>query len=410
MKKILSLVLALITLLFCLVGCDNSKDIVLTDEDIHTDYAGVYLTLSSVDDSGEHKKLNAVWHNETFKEVTYGEGYKIEYLQDGEWKSVLKGEHIVSSIANLLKAKGTNEKSYSTELFDLSKEGTYRLISDFSLGDGKMYNTWVTFEVKKASTDKLDNIQPGGTDVHDAFDIRISWANWLDGTTVDEGCLNFDQLAISSVHHIPLHKFSSRSELDAFKARFGEDNSFDDGYNGKSFNENTADYDDAFFSENDLFLVYVDANSGSLQFDVNSIFNDGNSFGIYVHQTNNPECVTDDMAGWFITVAVPKSATENCTSFDAIMGYGLKHSLTVIDESGHLVDVNAPKEYYAGEVVTLKGELVYDTYLTFYVDDVRIHVEQENVDNYLYYSFVMPSKDTTVVCKLVSVSPPPAPQ
>ena len=320
MKKILSLVLALITLLFCLVGCDNSKDIVLTDEDIHTDYAGVYLTLSSVDDSGEHKKLNAVWHNETFKEVTYGEGYKIEYLQDGEWKSVLKGEHIVSSIANLLKAKGTNEKSYSTELFDLSKEGKYRLISDFSLGDGKMYNTWVTFEVKKASTDKLDNIQPGGTDVHDIFDIRISWANWLDGSTVDEGCLNFDQLAISSVHHIPLHKFSSRSELDAFKARFGEDNSFDDGYNGKSFNENTADYDVAFFSENDLFLVYVDANSGSLQFDVNSIFNDGNSFGIYVHQTNNPECVTDDMAGWFITVAVPKSATASCTAFDAIFG------------------------------------------------------------------------------------------
>ena len=254
------------------------------------------------------------------------------------------------------------------------------------------------------------NAIPGGTDVHDVFDIRISWANWLDGTTVYEGCLNFDKMAISSVNHIPLHKFSSRSELDAFKARFGEDNSFDYGYNGKSFNENTADYDDTFFEANNLFLVYVDANSGSLQFDVNSIFNDGQSFCIYVNQTNNPENVTDDMAGWFITVAVPKAATEQCTAFDAVMGYGLKHSLTVIDESGHLVDVNAPKEYYAGEVVTLKGELVYDTYLTFYVDDVRIDVEQENVDNYLYYSFVMPSKDTTVVCKLVSVSPPPAPQ
>ena len=157
MKKTLSLVLAIITLLFCLVGCNNSKEIVLTDEDIHTDYAGVYLTLSSVDDSGEHKKLNAVWHNETFKEVTYGEGYKIEYLEDGEWKSVLKGEHIVMSIAYLLEAKGTKEKSYSTELFDLSKEGTYRLISDFSLGDGKMYNTWVTFEVKNTSKETTNN-------------------------------------------------------------------------------------------------------------------------------------------------------------------------------------------------------------------------------------------------------------
>ena len=157
MKKVISLVLSLITLLFCLVGCNNSKEIVLTDEDIHTDYAGVYLTLSSVDDSGEHKKLNAVWHNETFKEVTYGEGYKIEYLEDGEWKSVLKGEHIVMSIAYLLEAKGTKEKSYSTELFDLSKEGTYRLISDFSLGDGKMYNTWVTFEVKNTSKETTNN-------------------------------------------------------------------------------------------------------------------------------------------------------------------------------------------------------------------------------------------------------------
>ena len=157
MKKVISLALALITLLFCLVGCDNSKEIVLTDEDIHTDYAGVYLTLTAIDDSDEHIQLKTVWHNETFKEVTYGEGYKIEYLQDGEWKSVLKGEHIVSSIANLLKAKGTNEKSYSTELFDLSKEGTYRLISDFSLGDGKMYNTWVTFEVKNTSNETTNS-------------------------------------------------------------------------------------------------------------------------------------------------------------------------------------------------------------------------------------------------------------
>ena len=157
MKKTLSLILALITLLFCLVGCNNSKDIVLTDKDIHTNYAGVYLSLSSVDDSGEHKKLNVVWHNETFKEVTYGEGYNIEYLEDGEWKSVLKGEHFVMSIGYLLKAKQTNEKSYSTELFDLSKDGTYRLISDFSLGDGKMYNTWVTFEVKNKSKETTNS-------------------------------------------------------------------------------------------------------------------------------------------------------------------------------------------------------------------------------------------------------------
>ena len=177
MKKVISLVLSLITLLFCLVGCNNSKEIVLTDEDIHTDYAGVYLSLSSVDDSGEHKNLNVVWHNETFKEVTYGEGYNIEYLEDGEWKSVLKGEHIVMSIGYLLKAKQTNEKSYSTELFDLSKDGMYRLISDFSLGDGKMYNTWVTFEVKNKSKETINNGNKKLVDLNKYSDMMV------DGTT-----------------------------------------------------------------------------------------------------------------------------------------------------------------------------------------------------------------------------------
>ena len=203
------------------------------------------------------------------------------------------------------------DKTYSLNFHNIIENGVEYLTDTNELQD--------KVRVLAKSYSDVDAV-PGGTDVHDAFDIRISWANWLEGTTVYEGCLNFDQLAISSVHHIPLHKFGSRAELDAFKARFGEDNSFDYGYNGKSFNENTADYDDAFFGENDLFLVYVDANSGSLQFDVNSIFNDGNCFSIYVNQTNDPEVVTDDMAGWFITVAVPKSATERCTTFDAIFG------------------------------------------------------------------------------------------
>lgn len=277
MKKSLSLVLVMITLLLCLVGCNNSKKFVLTVEG-----GEEYL----------YEKLNRKY-------------------EAGE--QVVVKTHILTDVSLTVYMNnislGTGEAIKTNDQYT-HWEYYFTMPSE---------DVTLTFDVKDGFL--VDTIQPGGTDVHDAFDIRISWANWLDGTTVYEGCLNFDKMAISSVHHIPLHKFSSRSELDAFKARFGEDNSFDYGYNGKSFNENSADYDDAFFDENNLFLVYVDANSGSLQFDVNSIFNDGNSFCIYVNQTNNPEVVTDDMAGWFITVAVPKSATENCTAFDAIMGF-----------------------------------------------------------------------------------------
>ena len=84
-----------------------------------------------------------------------------------------------------------------------------------------------------------------------------------------------------------------------------------------SFDSITASMDDNFFERKTLFLVYVSANSGSLRFGVNSIYNDGENLCIHIEQTNNPDAVTMDMAGWFITVAMDKSVVENCKNFDA---------------------------------------------------------------------------------------------
>lgn len=328
LKRSLFICVAL-ALLLSLVGCDNTRDIELTDEDIHTDCAGVYLTLSSSDGN---ETLNTVWHNETEQQISFGEYYYIEMLENGEWKSVLAEEMIVTAIGLLLPAHSTQGKAYSTRDFDLSREGTYRIRCEFYTEDGQPCSTYATFEVKSGAsrgasdstsgTSQIDTTVPVDTsraDLHDDYDIRVSWANWL-GDALYGGCLNHDKMAISSVRHLPINKFGSCAELDAFKASFGEDNSFDHGYGGASFNENTADYDDAFFAENDLFLVYVGANSGSLKFDVGLIALDSTGLVIYVEQTNDPQECTDDMAGWFITVALPRSATEGCTVFDAVMG------------------------------------------------------------------------------------------
>ena len=154
MKRILSILIVLLLCLSAFVGCDDEKHISMNDEDIHTEYAGVYLTLTSVDDSGEHKKLKAVWHNETNKEYTFGEDFYIEILENDEWKSVMTEDMIVASIAHVLPAKATQEKTYSTEYFDLSKEGTYRVRCEFSPGDGKRYNTWVSFEITDKTAEK----------------------------------------------------------------------------------------------------------------------------------------------------------------------------------------------------------------------------------------------------------------
>ncbi len=123
----------------------------IPSEGINTEYEGVYLTLESLTDTG----ITVIWHNETDKEITYGEWYSIEIMREGEWVSVLSEEMIVPSIAILLMPHGEMKKTYSTSFFDLSENGLYRLRCEFYPGSGTC-NTWVEFEVTdKEAIDEL---------------------------------------------------------------------------------------------------------------------------------------------------------------------------------------------------------------------------------------------------------------
>jgi hypothetical protein len=84
-----------------------------------------------------------------------------------------------------------------------------------------------------------------------------------------------------------------------------------------SFNEATEKYNEEFFSNNSLILVYISAGSGSYRYDIKDIHLDGKSFMVNIEKTNNPEVFTCDMAGWFITVAISDSAVSNVLEFDA---------------------------------------------------------------------------------------------
>lgn len=161
-----------------------------------------------------------------------------------------------------------------------------------------------------------NEVQPGGISTEEAFDIAVSHANWAEESEIYFGALNKDKMAISSVQHLPIYKFDTLEELERFKSAYDSSNLDMEGYT-PSFNNTTAKYDETFFTDNTLILVFVGASSGTYRFGVNSVFCDGASLCIHVEQTNNPEVVTDDTAGWLITVAVPDSMVENCTEFDA---------------------------------------------------------------------------------------------
>ena len=159
------------------------------------------------------------------------------------------------------------------------------------------------------------DIVPGGTLPTESFDIAISYAGWHEGDFV--GGLNAKKMAISSVKHLPIYKFDTLNDIKNFN-QLRDSFTFDQGYDEiPSFNETLAKYDESFFEENSLMVVYVPANSGSYRYGVNSIFCNETAFCVHIEQTNNPEICTQDMSGWFISVAVPDSMIEDCTEFDA---------------------------------------------------------------------------------------------
>lgn len=181
----------------------------------------------------------------------------------------------------------------------------------------KTENTY-TIEVTEKIDPTENSIQSGVIPVEETFDIAVSYANWTEDSEIYFGSLNKEKMAISSVQHLPIYKFNTLEELEQFKISFGEVLAMDSGYDEvPSFNDITANYDENFFDENSLILVYVGANNCTHRYWVNSIFCNGTSFCIHIEETTGAEDVDTAMAGWFLTVAIPNGMVENCTEFDA---------------------------------------------------------------------------------------------
>ena len=150
------------------------------------------------------------------------------------------------------------------------------------------------------------------------IDKTISFANWSSSRKIYENALNKDRFTKDNSRNLPIHKFDTLNELKQFKSHYENIYSIDEKYDEiASFNEATEKYNDEFFNNNSLILVYISSGSGSYRYDIKDIYLDEKSFIVNIEKTNNPEVFTCDMAGWFITVSVSDSAVSNVLEFDA---------------------------------------------------------------------------------------------
>ena len=163
-----------------LIFCQTELSDTNLSNKIFTDYEGVYITIKSIDkDEGGQNVFGIVWHNETDKEVTYGEMYTVEYKQGEEWLDTdFDEERYFNTIGYVLKKNKTESKNYITEHLDISKSGTYRFLVPFSIKEGDKYvsyKAWAEFKVGDDESSQYSPIIDTAT-----FDI--------DGDGKDEQC------------------------------------------------------------------------------------------------------------------------------------------------------------------------------------------------------------------------------
>lgn len=292
MKKIVAFMLVLVSL-FYFSGCDtksmnyiieNKPSVVGTVEEVHENYIIMYS------DSAEGYPYGSRWQ------------ISLDIENKDSYTAMVVGDEIVVyHDGNVMETDPLKVgKVYAI---------TLRTPADRNENEGDI------------STVKGD-IELTGVSADEVIDVYVSYVNWTEESNLYFGALNKEKMVISSVLHLPIYKFDTLAELNQFKENISDILSVDIDHDEMlSFNDVTSDYDETFFGNNTLLLVYVSSGSGTYRYGVESIFCENDSFCVQIKQLNHPEVVTMDMAGWFVTVAVPDYVVEACTEFDAFMNY-----------------------------------------------------------------------------------------
>lgn len=160
MRKLTAFVLAVVCVLG-MVGCNNSQPIYPDYEEPnftekqtivsnnYSDFEGISIQASGIYIYPDKTTIVVNWQNETAYSVMYGKTHWIERLENDQWVRCSLMDDVFPSIYEL-RAKELDCKEYAfTDVYDVSKPGTYRFLSTCSvdIGEGKTTecSVWAEF-------------------------------------------------------------------------------------------------------------------------------------------------------------------------------------------------------------------------------------------------------------------------
>ena len=156
--------------------------------------------------------------------------------------------------------------------------------------------------------------------VNQIFDNCLSWAGWSGEASLYIGALNSDKLQINHTRHLPIYVFKSKAELDSFINEMDEHLSMDEPRDEvPAFTETATKYDEEFFKDNSLVLVYATSGSWNTRYSATGFYCDGTSFVLHVEDTTKNDFGDAAMGGWFVSVVVDNKLIDSCSQFDAYL-------------------------------------------------------------------------------------------
>ena len=157
------------------------------------------------------------------------------------------------------------------------------------------------------------------------YESALSYVGLANDWTIYDDALNNELLQRGRNEHLPIFKLDTLEDLEQFKSKYENTLSMNRDYDEVlSFEGALAKsrWDEAdFFNEHSLLVVYVSATSGSYRFFLHEVEVKDSSVCVYVEREDIPEdkCLTMDMAGWCILVAIKDEEIRGQGSFDAIL-------------------------------------------------------------------------------------------
>lgn len=140
----------------------------------------------------------------------------------------------------------------------------------------------------------------------------VTRTDWTENEYIYNKCINTELVKSDSKNNCPIFKFDNVEDLEKFK---NETKSY---LNWYYFDETNADrYNEKFFKDNFVLLVYKTAPSGSFRYGIKGVSVNDSDLTVYIERKDDTEVGTTDMAGWFIFVMLNKTQYANCKNFNA---------------------------------------------------------------------------------------------